>query len=208
MAKTYVWTGSELREMTPEEEAHLKSPRQTAKLKAGDTVFISIPGEHFQKFLDADKIRDSFAQKVGLAFMAWTSCCDTVFDIFESLTRLDKETAAAIFRRVRNDRTQREITLDVAKIRLSKDIEILSALEEALKQLGELASERNMAAHVSFGMHFDENWNVKMKPLRSIRPWDEKANAEEQVENLAKKLNECGESLFNLLLKINAEASL
>jgi hypothetical protein len=182
----------------------LSRPRPS-DLEPGDEIYILVPGEHFQKVIDSGKIRDSFARKVGLAFIEWNACCDFVFEIFKSLTGLDRETADAIFRRVRNDRTQRDMTLDAAKIRLAAKTDILLELQEALRQLGELASERNIAAHVSFHVHFDKNWDAKMKPSRPVRAWDENSNIDEQMEILAQRLNKCGEVLFELLVQINAE---
>ena len=113
---------------------------------------------------------------------------------FDLLTGLDEETSELIFRCIRNDKTQRELTLDIAKMKLRKHANIFGDLEKAIRQLGELAADRNVIAHCSFGLHVDKDWNAEMRPMSDSHAWN--AAAETRLDEVIEGLGACGKSLF------------
>jgi hypothetical protein len=177
--------------------------RQASNSAPDENAFVPKTPEHLQKFLNLDKVKDAFARKMGLAFLAWTSCCETVSIIFDILTGLDEEISEVIFKSIRNDRTQRELTLEVARIKLKEHPDIFRELQEALRQLGELASERNSIAHYSFGLHVDKDWNAEMKPMSDNHAWA--TNAENRLDALVQNLDQKGTLLFDIFLKLSEE---
>ena len=114
--KRWIYDNGNLREPTTEELAEIESAEKPrGKLRPGDSVFVTIPAEHFEKFLAADRLSDELALAVGKAFLAWTSCCAYVFGLFVALSRADEQVADAVFNRLRNDKAQRDLVVDVAK---------------------------------------------------------------------------------------------
>ena len=95
--------------------------------------------------------------------MAWTSTSDRVLAIFTAISGVDDKIARTIFGRIRSDKMQRDMTLDVAKLQLAERPALLAGLTAALRELEQLSSDRNIFAHVSFGVHFDRDWNPSIK---------------------------------------------
>ncbi len=101
-----------LRLARPDELHH--GPVDVSKIKVGDIVTVRMTHEELVRLLEVGPIADALALPVGRAFLAWTSACACVLGLFSALTRLDAETAETIFGRVRSDKTQRDLVLDVA----------------------------------------------------------------------------------------------
>lgn len=203
--RLWIYEDGEIREPTADDLAEIefakKHPRRN--FKAGDNVFVTIPAEHFSNFLAADKISDEFALAVGKAFFQWTSCCDEIFSIFVELSRIEEPIARAVFNRIRSDKAQRDLTLDVAKHRLSSMPDLLSELKVTLRELENLASERNVFAHVLFGIHFDKEWNARMKPKAAPKNWNGDKHPNKAAEQLGIELHACAKRLFALRVKLS-----
>jgi hypothetical protein len=169
--------------------------------KSGDNAFVPRTPEQLHRFLNLDNIRDAFALKMGLAALAWTSCCENVSIIFDHLTGLGEQTSEAIFRCIRSDHNQRKITLEVAKIKLKNHTEIFKRLEQTFHQIDDLSVDRNIIAHDSFGLYVDNDWNAEMRPMAENHAWT--TAAEHRLESLAEKLNACDHSLFEIWMAIS-----
>jgi hypothetical protein len=107
-------------------------PNSGSEFPSDKNAFVPRTSAQLQKFHDLDKVKDAFALKMGLAFLAWTDCSDQVSIIFDLLTGLDEETSEAIFKCVRSDYAQREMTLEIAKLKLKNHVDLLRDLEKAL----------------------------------------------------------------------------
>jgi hypothetical protein len=169
--------------------------------KFSSNAFVPRPSEQFQKFLNLDNIRDAFALKMGLALLAWTSCCENVSIIFDHLTGLGEQTSEAIFKCIRSDYSQREVTLEVARIKLKGHVDILKRLEQTFRQITELSAERNIIAHDSFCLNVDNDWNAEMRPMAENHEWT--TAAERRLESLAEKLSSCDHLLFEIWMAIS-----
>ena len=109
---------------------------------------------------------------------------------------MDEETSEIIFKCIRNDNVQRQLTLDIARSKPRKHVNIFCDLEKALRQLGELAADRNVIAHCSFGLHVDKDWNAEMRPMSESHAWN--AAAESRLDKAIGDLIACSESLFKV----------
>lgn len=196
---TWIFDNGELREARPEELK--REPVDISKIRVGDTVTVSIPGDKAVKFLNAittDEVRDTLALPVGRAFMAWTDCCDAVLDLFVALARIDRKIGVSIFSRVRADSVQREITIDTAKSVYSEDHDLYKRIKTTLRRIDDLAYRRNVFAHVSFGLHFDENYDATLIPNHKER-WPSDEDAIEVATQLTTDLRDVKKSLRGLL---------
>ncbi len=176
---------------------------ESSGLARCDNVSFPRTPQQVQRYNNFDKIRDEFARKMGLAFLSWTDCCDVVSIIFDSLTGLDEQTSEVIFKCIRSERTQRELTLDIARIKLHGHPDLLSVLERLLKDLENLASKRNLIAHHSFALHADKDFNARMKPMSEYHPWSGKDDIDSVLESLIESLRRCDQALFDLSMKIS-----
>jgi hypothetical protein len=83
----------------------------------------------------------------------------------------DEQIANRIWHSIQSDKTQREMLWNAAEIKLSKKPKELAALKWILKQTGDLAQCRNVAAHVP--VLFPEKTGMKPRP----DPWSSRREA-------------------------------
>ena len=96
--------------------------------------------------------------------------------------------------------------LDAAKVRLVDDPDLLVELKAALKELDALATERNVFAHVSFGVRFDDDLYARMKPNQPTQR-ETDADPVEVASKLAGDLRGCRGRLSEVMKRVRGSTS-
>jgi len=94
---------------------------------------------------------DTIPRTIGHATIAWNNLCHAIFQTFEALTRLDLESAKAVFFVVKSDRAQRDMVSELINSKLkAKNQTLADKFQTAIGEANKLAGKRNDIVHVVF----------------------------------------------------------
>jgi hypothetical protein len=147
-----------------------------------------------------DKYYNEHAEMMGHVSLAWNDCHSEVLQIFHTLSNMDWKSAQAIFLSLRSDQAQRRMTraLMDSVLVTENDQPLLELGRSLLKQLDDLAGERNAATHTMW---------VTLMPDRKIIPHpriEKHGKLEEDFQAQFSRLTTQLRELFRQLLDFDA----
>jgi hypothetical protein len=92
----------------------------------------------------------SMACAIGDVVIAVNGTQEAVLALFETLSGLRDEAAQAVFKSIKSDSTQRLMTQELARVRLSRHPHLLQEAIRCLTECRKIAEKRNAAIHTAW----------------------------------------------------------
>jgi hypothetical protein len=139
------------------------------------------------------------AASIGRITMSWGDIHFALFQLFTTATGMPKEAAEAIFFSLRTDAAQRDITAAACRTAFPEDL--YGRINNAIKRVGGLAGERNVAIHAMWATHYPSG---QVTPS----PWVHGPFLlkKDDFDNQFAELQETLKNLFRELLRLQADA--
>ena len=110
---------------------------------------------------DQQSEADKYAFLIGHIVISWNEVHWAVYALFLELSGMDPDRAKDVFFSVRNNSTQRDMTLAAGKNALTAHPTIWESLRMTINELDKLAGERNAAIHTMWGFNY---YNALLDP--------------------------------------------
>jgi hypothetical protein len=140
------------------------------------------------------------AALVGRVSIAWNDVQFEIFKLFAAVSGMPEVRAEAVFFALRNDRSQRDITLAAALNALLDNGDLFSRCEAAINDAGKLSGERNAVMHAMWATKYPEG-HITPSPFVRGPSKLRKDDFERQFTELTETLR----NLFRRILRLRIE---
>ncbi len=156
---------------------------------------------------EAELLLDQHKLLLGGVTIAWNDCTQLVFELFLDFSEAPLEKATIVFFGIRNDRTQRQMVRDLARVALAERQALLKDITMALGELDQTAQIRNEAMHSAWAIQLAWTENEQGLPtgweppkLVKVKPaGDEDDGFTERFKKLEADLQRIGSKLIDIL---------
>jgi len=104
---------------------------------------------------------DKYAFLIGRVVISWNEVHWAVYALFLELSGMDPDRAKDVFFSIRNDSSQRDMTLTAGKTALVAHPTVWESFRTTINALDKLAGERNAAIHTMWGFNY---YNALLDP--------------------------------------------